>query len=230
MFNYAFERDIVEINPCKGVKAPGEEQQRDRVLSEDEVRTFWFHLDSSKMDELSRLALKLQLVTAQRKGEVVRAEWTEFDLSIGWWTIPAEKSKNRLPHRVPLSPLAQTLLKQIKEKSNVSRWLFPSPAKSGHMTPGGIDNALRNNSEQINIPHFVPHDLRRTAASHMTSSGIPRLTVSKILNHAERGITSVYDRHSYDQEKRHALDAWARELERILTKDVASNVVQLRKG
>ena len=62
----------------------------------------------------------------------------------------------------------------------------------------------------------TPHDLRRTAASHMTGMGVPRLTVSKILNHIESGITAVYDRHSYDQEKRQALDLWGDKLSKIL--------------
>ena len=46
--------------------------------------------------------------------------------------------------------------------------------------------------------------------------GISRLVVGKILNHAEAGVTAVYDRHSYDQEKRHALEAWGRQLENIV--------------
>ena len=60
-------------------------------------------------------------------------------------------------------------------------------------------------------------DLRRTAASHMASMGIPRLVISKVLNHVERGITAVYDRHGYDREKRAALEAWAARLGRIIT-------------
>ena len=66
------------------------------------------------------------------------------------------------------------------------------------------------------VLNSTPHDLRRTAASHMTGMGVPRLTVSKILNHIESGITAVYDRHSYDQEKRQALDLWADKLRKII--------------
>jgi integrase len=62
---------------------------------------------------------------------------------------------------------------------------------------------------------FSAHDLRRTVASHMTGMGIARLTVSKVLNHAESSVTSVYDRHSYDLEKREALEAWGRAMFRI---------------
>ena len=77
----------------------------------------------------------------------------------------------------------------------------------------------------------VPHDLRRTVASRMTGDlGINRLTVSKILNHVEKGVTSVYDRHSYDAEKRQALDAWGQRLDAILSGEVLgakTNVVRL---
>ena len=58
-----------------------------------------------------------------------------------------------------------------------------------------------------------PHDLRRTVASIMTSSGVSRTTVGHILNHAERGVTAVYDRYSYDREKRAAIEAWSHHLE-----------------
>jgi hypothetical protein len=64
---------------------------------------------------------------------------------------------------------------------------------------------------------FVGHDLWRTVASHMTSMGIPRLTVKKILNHVEREVTAVYDRHSYDPEKREALEAWAKKLQILVS-------------
>ncbi len=68
----------------------------------------------------------------------------------------------------------------------------------------------------MGIADVTPHDLRRTAASGMTSFGASRLVVSKILNHVEQGVTRVYDRHSYDLEKREALDAWGERLGKIV--------------
>jgi hypothetical protein len=62
----------------------------------------------------------------------------------------------------------------------------------------------------------------------MTALGINRLVVSKILNHAETGVTAVYDRHGYDAEKRHALETWAAKLEEIISgKKAETNVVSL---
>ncbi len=74
---------------------------------------------------------------------------------------------------------------------------------------------------------FEPHDLRRTAASMMAGAGVNRTVIGKILNHAEPGVTAVYDRHSYDAEKRQALDAWARTLTAILTHELTADVVPI---
>jgi len=216
MFNFAVTRDIVPVSPCVGVQAPAPEQQRDRVLTPDEIRALWQSLEVAKMAEGTKLALKLQLVTAQRKGEIVSAAWEEIDLLEGWWTIPGEKSKNNLPHRVPLSPLAVELFQAAKFIAGDLPWVFPSPRGGKHITPEAIDHALRRPGSEALGFTFVPHDLRRTAASLMTGMGIPRLVVSKILNHVERGITAVYDRHTYDGEKRQALEKWSRKLKSII--------------
>jgi integrase len=66
------------------------------------------------------------------------------------------------------------------------------------------------------VENFRGHDLRRTAASAMASQGIARLTISKVLNHAERSVTAVYDRHSYDPEKAAALAWWDEKVKAIL--------------
>jgi integrase len=229
MFNFAVSRDIVPTSPCAAIQTPSREQRRDRVLSAEEIKTFWHGLNGTRITEGIRLALKLQLVSAQRKGEVISAEWAEIDLQEKWWMIPAEKTKNRLPHRVPLSMLAVEILEAAKGLAGDSRWLYPSPRGAGHITPTAVDHALRMDLNILEMNNFVPHDLRRTAASHMTGMGISRLVVSKILNHVERGVTAVYDRHSYDKEKRQALEAWGRKLKTIIER-TESNVVPMVRG
>ncbi len=209
MYNFAIEQDILSATPCIRVRAPAPEQRRDRVLREDEIRTFLAKLEDSKMSESAKLALKLQLYTAQRRGEVVAARWSEIDFTAKIWTIPAEKSKNRLSHRVPLSEEALQILEEAYKLSSGSDWVFPSPRGDNSITDRSVSRAVLRNREHFGIADLTPHDLRRTAASHMTSLGIPRLVVSKILNHADSSVTAVYDRHSYDMEKKNALDSWA---------------------
>jgi len=228
MYAFAMGRGVLDSSPCVAIPSPSKENRRDRVLNETEIKTFWDKLDTAKMERPTALALRLQLITAQRKGEVAGAEWTDFDLKNGWWTIPAEKAKNGIPHRVPLSRLAMEILGELKDLSGESPWLFPSPRDGQHIAETSVDHAVRVNAEHFGIDHFTPHDLRRTSASMMTASGIQRLTVSKVLNHVETGITSVYDRHSYDKEKRSALRSWGSKLETILGHKDANKVISLR--
>ena len=228
MYSFAMGRGILESSPCVAIPAPSKENRRDRVLNETEIKTFWNKLSTAKMEKYTTLALKLQLITAQRKGEVAGAEWVNFDLKDGWWAIPAEKSKNGLPHRVPLSSLAMETLNELEELTGSSRWLFPSPRDGQHIAETSVDHAVRENAEHFEVDHFTPHDLRRTAASMMTASGIQRLTVAKVLNHVESGVTAVYDRHSYDKEKQKGLRSWGRQLEAILGRKTSSKVVPIK--
>jgi integrase len=225
MFNFAIERDWLEANPCHMVKRPGVEKPRDRVLSEDEIKRVWAALD--REHDIVAALFRLRLLTAQRGGEVQGAAWSEIDLVSGWWTIPAERSKNGLAHRVPLSPQAVRILKGLKaEAKKDATWVFPSTRKTGpHINHAqkGIERVVERSGVE-----FRGHDLRRTAASLMVGGGVPRLVVQKILNHVESGVTLVYDRHSYDPEKRAALDYWGRRVEAIVTRKGRSKVLSFR--
>ncbi|MCH7502407.1 MAG: tyrosine-type recombinase/integrase [Proteobacteria bacterium] len=231
MFRFGITRDLVPHNPCEALQAPSKERQRDRCLTADEIKTFWLALDDDGMKIVPsiRLILKIMLLTAQRPGEVISVEWSHLDLSSGWWTIPESRAKNKLPHRVPLSTPACKLFKTIEKASDDDEYLFPSYGQCGHICTDAVNRAVRINRTAFGIPSFVPHDLRRTAASHMASMGTPRLTVGKILNHVETSITAVYDRYSYDQEKRKALNAWSRKLESIISGKRAK-VIELKTG
>lgn len=214
IFNWGISRDLVKNNPCLQVKMPAKENQRDRVFSENEIKALWQAFE--QVGPMMACLFKLRLTTAQRGGEVKSMRWEDIDLNTAWWIIPKEQSKNGLAHRVPLSGLALNILKQMKAISGESIWVFPSPRKSCSHIRNVQKTALKIR-KYSGVSDFRPHDLRRTAASLMTSMQIPRLTVSKILNHVEQGVTRIYDRYSYDKEKRLALDKWASRLDQILT-------------
>ena len=219
MFNFGVSKDLIPASPCAAIGAPAKEKQRDRVLKEDEIRALWSGLASAKMVDPTKLALKLQLVTAQRKGEVLGAEWSEFDLDRGWWEIPESKAKNGVLHRVPLSSQALTLLTELNQLTGHSKWLVPSPRGDKPITGAAVCRAITRNAGEMGIAPFIPHDLRRTAASYMAGMGTPRLVIGKILNHVESGVTAIYDRHRYDKEKKEALDAWGQRLESIVSRE-----------
>jgi integrase len=209
IFNFGIDMEIVDINPAQRVRPPAKESSRDVVLKEDEIRALWQALEEE--DPIVAGTFKLRLLTAQRGIEVFSMRWSDIDGE--WWTIPAEVSKNGLQHRVPLSPQALAVLELLRPLSGDSEWVFDSPKKPGtHIV--AIRKAAVRIAERARV-EFTAHDLRRTAATHMASMGVSRLTISKILNHVERGITAIYDRASYDAEKERALLRWGEKVARI---------------
>ena len=218
VFAFGVQVEIVDFNPVTGTPRPGVERQRDRVLTEDEIRTLWEATE--QMVPPMAAFFRLRLVTAQRGSEVGDMRWSDVDMENGVWTIPAERSKNGLAHRVPLADLALEILAGLEQRGPGRRVLV-----------GALGNRQRSEAAQeIPVENFVGHDLRRTAASCMASAGVPRLHIAKVLNHAEQGVTAVYDRHSYDPEKRVALDTWARKLTAILEKADGAKVVPFTRG
>ena len=224
VFNFGLDQEFpgLEGNPCARITPPGVEQRRDRVLTPDEIKRVWTALD--RVHPLTAAVFRLRLLTAQRGGEVLGMQWDELNLGDEkdcWWTIPTERSKNKLPHRVPLSPPVVEILTGLT--TGASSWVFPSPTVKDQRIRYST-KAMAKVRERSGVD-FVAHDLRRTAASMMASAGVNRVVIGKILNHAEPGVTAVYDRHSYDAEKRSALEAWARLLDGILHNRAPARVV-----
>ena len=215
IYNWGLSQEVgdIQANPCSMIEPPGEEQQRDRVLTDVEIRAVWAALEEDNPDICA--IFKLRLLTAQRGGEMLRMRWSDIDEVSSWWTIPGEFTKNGLSHRVPLSPSAVQVREGLGKPSGEAGWVFPSPTGMGQRQ--SVSKAIERIRARSNVD-FVPHDLRRTVASRLTGDlGIGRLTVAKILNHVETGVTAVYDRHSYDAEKKQALDAWGFRLEAIVS-------------
>src|SRR6266849_5062321 len=115
-----------------------------------------------------------------------------------------------MPHRVWLSTPAMNILRRRKETAGESPWVFPGRREGQPIVE--TKRVLESIRTASGVKEWRGHDLRRTAASNMTAMGIPRFIVGRVLNHAESGVTAVYDRHSYDKEKQEALDAWAKRL------------------
>ena len=228
-FAFAMQRDLIESNPWTGISRPGgEERARQRKLTEQELNTLWRALDDPKIKatEHVRVALKLILVTAQRPGEIAGARWDEFTGDA--WSIPPERlksgSRTGRAHHVPLSDLALEIIGSLRPLATNRPHLLPSPHSKRKpdepMLELALSRALRNNREDdgtvFGIAWFTPHDLRRTAASMMTTLGVQRLHVAKVLNHADRDVTGrVYDLNEYTAEKKHALQLWADRLRAI---------------
>jgi integrase len=154
------------------------------------------------------------------------------------WRIPAERSKNGKAHQVPLSDLAVEILGQMRAQVDGDRpCIAPSHmskrAADEPLSERALSRALRNNHDDdgklFGLAPFTPHDLRRSAATQMTLLGIARLHVSKVLGHADSEITAVYDRSTYEVEKRVALQTWADHLRAIIEGKKSGKVAPIRK-
>ncbi len=211
VFNWGLGRDLVEHNPCLGVARPAPERRRDRVLSYAEIRRLWRTWEGECQPV--RTAFQLLLLTAQRSGEVRAMCWNE--ISDGRWTLPAARTKAKRAHVVPLSRQVEAILGSLL-RSDGDPWVVGSPRVPGEqLYESSLSHSCRRLRSVVGF-EWRAHDLRRTAASHMTALGISRLVVSQILNHADNSVTAIYDRHSYLPEMRQALQAWADEVDRIL--------------
>lgn len=162
-------------------------------------------------------AFQVQLLTAQRPGEVRGMKWAHVDLDAGWWVIPAVHAKNGHPHRVPLTAGVVEIMNRLKAKaSEHSIFVFENHTGGGSVVHRG-KKAAAILSRQLPFA-FRAHDLRRTAATAMAKAGVLREHISKVLNHVEDGpsATRVYDRYQYDAEKRAALDAVAKRVHSLV--------------
>jgi integrase len=242
LLQYAVELEHIEINPAADLRPPARARQRQRNLSPDEIRQFWRVLPSLDASEHVRLVLRFALLTGQRIGEILQLRWT--DIEGDWWTVPAAVSKNRLAHRVYLTPMAKELLEQARAGADGGDLVWRGKAKRRpgqtapdyaldrcapmHVINRGLAAVDEAGVRRLTLEPFRVHDLRRTAASQMAAIGIPRDIISKVLNHAERGVTAVYDRYSYDAEKMDAASRWADALRRIVDGEGAPTAPDVR--
>jgi integrase len=222
LFSWAVEQEYLTASPVVSVSAPGAEQERERVLTDDEVKALWKAWEA--MEAPFGPMLQLLLVTAQRRDEVAGLRWADLDIENKLWTIPGEFTKPGRSHEVPLSPIALAILEPLLRTT--SPYVFPARGNPDNPA-SGFSRAKARSDKLSKVTGWRIHDLRRTAGTGMASAGIAVSTISRVLNHAEGGVTKIYNRYSYGQEKRHALETWARKLEGIIRKP-AENVVELR--
>ena len=221
LFKFGVQRDIIDDSPAVFVDRPAKEIPRDRFLSEDEIRALWGGLDKAGILADLRIAIKLCLVTGQRRGEISGMRHSEIEGD--WWTLPRERSKNGKAHRIPLSPMAKKLISEASGDD----FLFPSRRQDRPVDPRSLTRAMTFSRDYIDTDRFSIHDLRRTCGTYLAALGISQFDISRVLNHTDKGVTATYNRYAYDAEKKKALLKWARRLQNILDEKVADKVVKI---
>ena len=223
IFSWAIREEIVTVNPCAKV-ARNETKSRERVLADNEIKTFWNAFDDAGL--VTSTALKLILLTGQRPGEVTRMH--REHIVDGWWEMPGTPvpaldwlgTKNGHSHRVWLPAAAQKLLKEMPETGAVFSGLATRP-----------DTAMRNACAKLKAERATPHDLRRTHGTTVTALGFGREAMNRLQNHVEGGIASVYDRHGYSDENKRIMEAVAQKIMTLVEGgDATANVLPFTMG
>ena len=253
VMNWAVDEDHAKFNPASRLKKVGEEQRRERVLSTDEMKRLWAELDrdlavDTKLGGITfsdlpaalsvRRAIKLLFALGQRRGETIGMAKRELDLTADdcWWTIPGERTKNGLPHRVPLTKTARVVLQEALAASGDSEFVFPSPKTGGPIRADAVTKTLQRMCARkgLSIEGLGPHDIDDSRYQHAETWHLRRRSRLRF-QPCVRGKIEVtswnYDAGEHDDEKRRSLDAWDRELRRVVGLDVpAQKVLQFQRA
>ena len=219
MFRFGIHRALLETSPVQLLYRPGgKEKPRARVFTEEELKAFLVNLDDACRFQRLPHVLRVLLLTLQRRGELATAEWREFNFTAKTWAIPDEHAKAGKGHVVPLSDWAIEELHRLKVMADGSRYVLPNADKSAPADPKYITRSVArclNRFRRHGVARFTVHDLRRTGRTGLAKLGVSVDIAERVLNHARERIEATYDVHDYVDEKRDALERWARYLNHL---------------
>src|SRR5215469_1749701 len=212
LFRWAVGRGILETNPMAHLPKPGSETPRDRVLTDAELAQVFKNVTKLHPTPSGPM-FQLLILTGARRTEIAALRWSEIeDDTI---ILPRERIKSGEVHSIPLAPQALAILKELP-RIGPGDFVFTTNGRNPFIDFSGSKRRL---DAITKIPSWRIHDLRRTVATGLQRLGTNLQVIEAVLGHvggSRSGIVGVYQRHSFDTEKRTALEAWAREVERIV--------------
>lgn len=208
-FSWLVERDYLEHSPADHIKKPYSEKPRDRVLSDEEIKAIWNA--SEFLTKPYRSWLKLSLLCGQREMETAAMRWSRIEDDL--WYLSSNDTKNKRENVLPLSRQARSLIEALDITEN--DFLFTS-GRIGDKPINGFSKAKKQIDKLSGVTDWRFHDLRASVATNLGKLGCDRFTIKLILNHKDTGITAVYDRYTYLEQKERALQKWADKLYEII--------------
>jgi integrase len=198
------------------------ERARSRILDDAEVRAVW--TATAADDDPFAALVRFLLLTSARRNEAAAMRWTEVDAE-GTWALPAARSKTKVDVPRPLSKAARVLLAE-RPRIEGCPYVFTANGISALKSFSGPKAKLDAKS---GVTGWRLHDLRRTARSLLSRAGVSADVAERCLGHTIPGVRAVYDRHKFIDEMRHAFEALAAQIERIVNPP-EGDVVPLRRG
>jgi integrase len=190
------------------------ERARTRVLSDDEIKRVW---------DAGNLFVRFLLLTGARRNEAAGMQWDELDGNV--WTLPASRNKAKADLVRPLSKAAMAVL---AAQPRLGPFVFGRDGQQPMRAHAAVKRQV--DAAGVAVADWRLHDCRRVVRSLLSRVGVNADVAEMILGHALPHIRSVYDRHSYHDEKAHALEMLAREVATIVSPPTGSNVRQLRRA
>jgi integrase len=213
MFNWTIERGLIETSPADRLKPPSRKVERERVLTDPELRAVWH--GCSLLGWPFGPLVRLLLLTGQRESEVAGMGWADLDMSQALWALTSGQTKAARAHLVPLSEPAVQIVRELPRLGDL---VFPARGNAGRPVSGFSKAKLRLD-RFCGVQDWVFHDLRRTAATSMAQLEVPPHVVEKIINHRATGVAGpmgkIYQRYDYLKERRAALELWGQHVLRV---------------
>lgn len=206
-FNWCRDQGYVEHSPMEGMRRPAPDSSRERVLSDNELRTIW---KAATEDEGTFCRIvQLLMIHPQRRSEIsgLRGEWIDTKEKV--IVFPKTITKNRREHLVPYGNLFHSVLEMVGIKDG---YLFPASGGESYFTGWSKGKKEFEKTCKLN-QQWQLHDFRRTIDTNMSELGVAPHVVEKLLNHvatpnAIKGVSATYNRYGYFKEMREAVDLW----------------------
>jgi integrase len=229
LFMWCLGRGLMENHPMVGLGKPGEESKRDRVLDDREIAAIW--QAAGRVGWPFGEITKLLVLLGARRAEVGGLRWEEIvgnEVRLG-----AARTKSGEARVIPLSAAAVAIIEALPriDGEYVFSTTGRTPVSGWSKAKLQLDRAIADNGSPI--AGWVIHDLRRSVATGMQRIGIGLQVIEEVLGHiggSRAGIVGVYQRHSFEAEKRVALEAWSREVQRIIGRETGAVVPMRPRG
>jgi integrase len=214
LFRFAISQALCDFNPVRDTMRLAKENPREFSLTPAQIRTIWKAVNELENDR-ARDFYRVSFLTCARRSEVLGMQWDELDLDAALWSLPVERMKNGRAWRVPLPPTAVAVLRERKERTGESSFVFAD--QNGELLkPGGLRFAHCAFTKAVGIS-FRVHDIRSISCTQIAEMGAPPDVLDALLAHVNPGTTRRhYDRYTREPEHRRALLRWDNWLQGIV--------------
>ncbi|MEM5493389.1 tyrosine-type recombinase/integrase [Hoeflea sp. AS16] len=223
VMNWCVAQDYIVASPVQNVDRllPKQKGKRERVQHHPavpwrDISAFAERVLRTGKPTIGKLALEFLILTAARSGEVRLMEWSEIDWDVAIWTIPKDRMKTGVAHRVPLSPRAIEILSTRQPEEEFSPFVFPS-RNGSPLSDMALTKALRDAQVQSDTPGRIAtaHGFRSSFRDWASENGYPRDIAERALAHTIASATeAAYHRTDLLDQRRELMAAWGRLLQR----------------